>query len=233
MLQTLFKPSRLDDLDLPDLHKALMGLSGRSFDEAVDLTGRSSINAVDASRRTALSWAAERGNKYEISRLLMCGADPNIADSNGMTPLHWGASAGEAQCVQALLLAKADIEAQDKNSITPLFHAAIPGSYPGRRETINLLLANGACVLSNYSNDISPPKILMWIPASRAFQFLFDRRIQFEPAEQEYQARLRTALKNDRYSFWPISIVFLGTASLLMNLGVVTIDSLLGHDCWR
>lgn len=242
MLQTLFSPSHSDDLDLPDLHKALMGLSGRSFDEAVDLTGRSAINAVDASRRTALSWAAERGNKYEVSRLLMCGADPNLADSNGKTPLHWGASAGEAQCVQVLLLAKADIEAEDKNRFTALFHAATGGSddksTPGRTETTDLLLANGASVSALYSNDMSASDIVTWSIAPGAFQFLLDHQVQLETAKQEYQVGSGTALKDHRYNLLRyLSMAFPSASECLLrnssNFSVVNIDSALRYECWR
>jgi len=212
MLQNLFRPSHLDDLDLPDLHKALMGLSGRTFDEAVDLTGRSAINAVDASRRTALSWAAQRGDEYETSRLLMCGADPNIADSNGMTPLHWGASAGEAQCVQVLLLAKADIKAQDRKGFTALYHAATAGSdyapVPGGAETIYILLASGADVPGLDINGISAFDVATWSIALKAFQFLLDHHIELETALQEYRWGSRRALKDDRYNILPRSTMF-------------------------
>lgn len=165
MLQTLFSPSQSDHLDLPGLHKALMGLSDRNFDEALDLTGRFAIDAVDASRRTALSWAAERGNEYELSRLLMCGADPNIPDLNCMTPLHWGASAGEARCVQALLLAKADIEARHSLGFTPLSFAGRSGS----AETVGILL-------TAEDNGILTQSFATWYHRPRALQVLWDER---------------------------------------------------------
>lgn len=206
--QTLFSPSHSDELDLPDLHKALIGLSGRTFDAALDLTGRSAIDAVDASGRTALSWAAERGDGYALSRLLMCGADPNIADLCGKTPLHWGASAGEARCVQTLLLAKADIEAQDKRGFTALCHAAIAGSdrllIAGGAETIKFLLASGADVPGLDSNALSALDLAIWNNAPKALQLLLDHNIELKSALRDYHA-FKLALRYIRYRLLAIT----------------------------
>ena len=49
----------------------------------------SGINNTDRSGRTALSWAAERGDKEAVSKLLHFGADPDIADILGLSPLHY------------------------------------------------------------------------------------------------------------------------------------------------
>ncbi len=51
----------------------------------------SSINAVDADGRTALSWAATRGDIEVVVLLLRYGADPNVPSHCGQCPLHWAA----------------------------------------------------------------------------------------------------------------------------------------------
>lgn len=194
MLQNHFSPSQSDHLDLPDLHKALMGLSDRNFDEALDLTSRFAIDAVDASRRTALSWAAERGNEYELSRLLMCGADPNIPDLNGMTPLHWGASVGEAQCVQALLLAKADIEARHRLGSTPLSLAGQSGS----AETVKTLV-------TVEDNGLLAQSFVTWYDGPWMLQVLLDSRTGLMNSGPRHGAIRRIPSQN-RYDLMAILI---------------------------
>lgn len=191
-LETLFSPSHSDELDLPDLHKALMGLSGRTLDAAVDLTGRSAIDAVDASGRTALSWAAQRGDDSALSRLLMCGADPNIADLNGKTPLHWGASAGKVQCVQNLLLAKADIEARHRSGFTPLCFAVRSGSV----ETLEILLADRA-------DSLSALNVAIWYNRSKAHPVLLDQMTGLEISRLPASA-VRHALSRKNYNLLAI-----------------------------
>jgi len=200
-LETLFSPSHSDELDLPDLHKALMGLSGCTLDAAVNLTGRSAIDAVDASRRTALSWAAQRGDDYTLSRLLMCGADPNIAEVNGKTPLHWGAAVGKVQCVQNLLLAKADIEARHRSGFTPLCFAARPGSV----ETLNVLLADGA-------DGISAQNFAIWYNRPKALQVLLDHKTGLKSFTLPHGA-VRHVLSQNSYDL--LAILFQHSTSKL------------------
>lgn len=176
-LQDLFSPSHLAELKLPELHKALMGLSGRTFHAAVDLTGRSAIDAVDASRRTALSWAAPRGDVHALSRLLVCGADPNVADLSGKTPLHWSALGGEARCVESLIVAKADIEARDMSGMTALCHAAT-GSDGG--EALKVLLASGANVQSLDNDGWSALDWAAWFDAPEKLKVLLDHKTKFQ-----------------------------------------------------
>ena len=52
------------------------------------IKGCSEIDAPDANGRTALWWAAARGNARAVLALLKCGADPNVGDCDRVTPLH-------------------------------------------------------------------------------------------------------------------------------------------------
>ena len=101
-LQGLFEESRSARLNLPELHGAMMKLSGKTLNAVLKSAKRSAIDAVNASQRTALSWAAQREDSLAVSRLLARGADPNKADLSGKTPLVWAAMVRRTQIVEDL-----------------------------------------------------------------------------------------------------------------------------------
>jgi ankyrin repeat protein len=49
----------------------------------------SGLNVVDKTGRTLLFWAAEKGYKAMVQRLLDKGAAINAADTFDQTPLSW------------------------------------------------------------------------------------------------------------------------------------------------
>ena len=78
------------------------------------------IDQVDYQGRTALSWAAELGDTDTIQRLLVKGADPNIADARGATPLMYCACASDTRCLIQLLEAGANVDDIDHEGYTKL-----------------------------------------------------------------------------------------------------------------
>ncbi|CAM9297125.1 unnamed protein product, partial [Sphacelaria rigidula] len=58
---------------------------------------------TDRAGRTALHWAAARGNTDVVHALLEAGANINARDGAGSSPLHCAARAGHAAIVEALL----------------------------------------------------------------------------------------------------------------------------------
>ncbi|OJD32940.1 ankyrin repeat containing protein [Diplodia corticola] len=69
-----------EELQLPEIHKAILSKSSQSLSECI-LERGSNINATDAHGRTALWWAASLDNSEAVKTLLENGADPNIKDT--------------------------------------------------------------------------------------------------------------------------------------------------------
>ncbi|KAK3173114.1 hypothetical protein OEA41_006443 [Lepraria neglecta] len=112
-----------DSRQFPPFHKIILGLNGANLACQLELTG-SQINDRDADGRTALSWAAARGDQQAVLQLLQAKANPNIAADDGRTPLHWAANSSNPQTVKTLLEYRADTEARDLWYRTPIQYAA-------------------------------------------------------------------------------------------------------------
>ena len=194
-LETLFDPSYLVDLNLPTLHQALMGLCNQAFSTELDLTKRDAINTVDAANRTALGWAALRGEHDAISRLLKCGANPNIPDYAGRTPLHLAASAYKLESVRELVSGKADLEALDKYGMTALHYAVrgLEGS-----EVVKALLKSRADMQRLNAQHLSVLEYAAWYNASESLQVLLKHGTEFDKAPMAGRA-IELALRNDAY----------------------------------
>lgn len=104
------------------------------------------INEQDAMGRTALLWAAARGEHQTVYTLLRLEADPNIMDCRYSGPLSYAASQNHTACVQTLLAAGADpdpIISSGSKIESPLNRAACNASDP---LLIRALLDHGANV---------------------------------------------------------------------------------------
>ena len=121
LLQQLFwDQSHFDIFQFPQLHKAYLGIAGVTFDMALASAQRPDVDEKDATGRTTLSWACQRGDPLTVSRLLKCGANPNMSDLRGRTPLHWATQSSSIESMSFLLAAKADMGLHDRDGRTPL-----------------------------------------------------------------------------------------------------------------
>ncbi|KAJ9644083.1 hypothetical protein H2199_003951 [Coniosporium tulheliwenetii] len=99
-----------------------------------------SVNKKDSRGRTALHWAASRGNEVMVRLLLEEGADLHAKDEDGRTALHEAARSGKEAVVRLLLEEGADLHAKDKDGRTALHEAA----RSGKEAVVRLLLEKGA-----------------------------------------------------------------------------------------
>ncbi len=93
-----------------------------------------------SSGRPLIHYAAVRGDRETMVRLLEAGADPGYRDDAGRGPLYYAVEGSHAGAAEALLEAGADPDAADAAGRTPLMAAALAGS----SDLVNLLLAYGA-----------------------------------------------------------------------------------------
>ena len=89
------------------LHKIILGLSMTSLEEEIRLHPEE-INTRDVMDRTALAWAACRGDDRAIVTLLSHGAEVNTLDIQHSAPVCHAADRDYATCVRLLLEAGAD-----------------------------------------------------------------------------------------------------------------------------
>lgn len=97
----------IDEANFTQTHRIVLGLSGSDLELEL-LVMAYEINAQDAMGRTALAWAAAKGDSHSMITLLRYGADPNIMDSQISGPLSNAAAQGHTACAKLLLDAGAD-----------------------------------------------------------------------------------------------------------------------------
>ena len=82
------------------------------------------LDIVDSSGRTALSWAAQRGQVEDVEALLQHGAKPDNNDMTQLTPLHFAAAAEIPDAIEPLLRYGAKIT-QSTRGWTALHYACV------------------------------------------------------------------------------------------------------------
>ncbi|KAG4443535.1 hypothetical protein IFR05_001008 [Cadophora sp. M221] len=125
------------------------------------------INQVDADGRTALSYAAARGDPAALQALIQYGADPNIPDRIGQGPLRQSMKASESTCTRLLLEAGARVNHRDNWQQTALISSVF---HPRPLPFISTLLRFGAHV---NATDFQGSTVLM-----EAMKFNADESVQ-------------------------------------------------------
>lgn len=106
-LRTITKGSEylddfIDESNFTQTHRIVLGLLSRDLEQEL-LAHPYQVNAQDTMGRTALAWAAARGDSRAIVTLLRYGADPNIMDSQLSGPLSNAAAQSHTACAKLLL----------------------------------------------------------------------------------------------------------------------------------
>ena len=123
-----------EERKFPLIHRIILQLSLHHTLENEISDNPAAVDETDVEGRTALAWAAARGDERSTVTLLAHGADPNAVDATGITPLYLAANSGRAGCVRLLLEAGAlpdPVAAKGRPSrSSPLLCAAMNSSDP-------------------------------------------------------------------------------------------------------
>jgi hypothetical protein len=92
----------VEDQHFPTIHRIVFQMFGRSLEEELN-ENPLAVFETDAQGRTALAWAAARGDERATSILLSRKADPNAMDMDGITPIYLAANEGRTVCARLLL----------------------------------------------------------------------------------------------------------------------------------
>ena len=142
--------SLIECLGFTPMHLACVVPSSQSLD--LDLVYED-LDQEDNTKRTALSWVAQRGNPRTLSVLLLCRADPNRNDSSGRNTLHWAVLGRNVSCVESLIEYGTDIFAKDKLGSTPI-HLAVQGE--ASLLIVQILLSHGADLRARDGQGMTP-----------------------------------------------------------------------------
>ena len=106
----------LEEFGFTRLHKSILGLEGCEDlpSTLAVLSEQNEIDALDGNGRTALSWAAQRGDATAVAALLGNGADSSTSTRGGMTPLLYTAEAQSPQVIPILIQHGANVHAVDQ-----------------------------------------------------------------------------------------------------------------------
>ena len=117
----------------------------RDLREELSISQRPEINYVDSRGRSALSWAALRGDSKAVSLLVEAGANVNTSDSEGNTPLIYSVQSKYTTSMDILLKAGADAKPKNIGGRNALMCAMLTAANP---LCIEPLLAAGTNVNS-------------------------------------------------------------------------------------
>lgn len=132
-----------DEQNFTTLHRIVTGQSSKDLETELQQNPED-IDKQDGLGRSAISWAAARGNAEHVALLLSYGANPNILDVQLSGPVTYSADRSHAVCTRLLLDAHArtdPILPPGMKIGTPLNCAARNANDPA---VIELLLQYGA-----------------------------------------------------------------------------------------
>ena len=97
------------------------------------------VDATDSMGKSALSWAASRGDEVAVQLLLKANANPNLVDIRGSSVLSLAVRSDNTICTRLILAAHADIHGE--GSYNNALHIA--AEHNNRGDIVRLLVEAG------------------------------------------------------------------------------------------
>ena len=105
--------------NLSHIHLIVLGCSSVDIWTYLTITNEE-IDVVDSFGRTALMWAAWRGDHTSFATLLQFGANPQASSFDGNSVLIYATYGGSIECIRLVLGAGADINHTSHSLVTPV-----------------------------------------------------------------------------------------------------------------
>ena len=181
----------ISEYRLSSLHQIVLVAESFDLEPLLRHLSCSAIDERDAQGRTALYWAALRGDSHYVSLLLKAGADYDSADDYGSRILSAAVISNNTQCVQAVLQANCNIHYIDADGYTPLHRC---GRYSDNVEIVKLLLAYGADVNAKETRGFTPLMIATYNRHSHVARLLIDRGAKLDVQAKKGECALHHAI---------------------------------------
>ena len=120
----------VEELELSRFHQIVLGLLHRNLSEELSVSRSSELDYVDSRGRSALSWAALRGDSKAVSFLVEAGANVNTSDNEGNTSLIYSVQNKDTSSMDILLKAGADAKTKNIGGRNTLMYAMLTSASP-------------------------------------------------------------------------------------------------------
>ena len=158
-----------DHWNLRYLHLIVLGCSDIALSNYLTVCTEG-IDVPDSFGRTALMWAAWRGDSTSMSILLDFGANPQATSFDGSSVLIYATYGGSAECLGLILSRGAAINLISHSLLTPVTSAPKIDNNPA----ITKLLQHGAAVEASRQQNFSPLYIAALTNDIECLTFLLD-----------------------------------------------------------
>ena len=149
------------------------------------------IDEPDAQGRTALFWAALRGDSRAVSLLLAAGADSNSKSVGGASVMTAALMSNDAQCVQEILRSSCDITLQQEDEYTALHHSC---RYRHDVETVKAILDLGADINAQTALGHTPLMIAAFNKRTAVAKLLVDHQANYNLQSKKGECALHHAI---------------------------------------
>lgn len=196
-LQALFpKTDRLEQRGFSKLHQGILGLRHVNLEEELRFSSQAAINQKDADGRTALSWAAWRGDIGAVELFTKYGADVKTPSKRQIAPIHYALESGSSSVVQYLLSAGADPNHPSDEELTPLHWLIATHDRP---DLVELLIGFGSALNFRDSTGATPLMTAVQHNRPRSVKKLIEHGANLEEEDEEGWTALNFAIFLNRH----------------------------------
>lgn len=159
-----------DHWNLSYIHLIVLGCSNMALSTYLSVSTEP-IDVTDSFGRTALMWAAWRGDSAAVSVLLDFGANPQSTSFDGNSVLIYATYGGSPECLRLILSKGAAIDHFSHSLVTP----AMGGSRLGDNPAIaKVRVDRGAAIEASRQQNFSPLYVAALTNNVKCLSFLLD-----------------------------------------------------------